>query len=110
MKKDEFTIVLEDINEKLATLVEGHKLLNEKMDRRDEENKAEHQQIRTDVMLSNRDLLDVKKDLSDVKKDLLDVKKDLSDVKKDLLDVKKDLTDHRENTELHSGSKKRKAS
>jgi hypothetical protein len=89
VKKDEFTIVLEDINEKLATLVEGHKLLNEKMDRRDEENKAEHQQIRTDVMLSNRDLLDVKKDLSD---------------------VKKDLTDHRENTELHSGSKKRKAS
>jgi hypothetical protein len=62
---------------------------NEKIDRRDEENKDEHQQIRTDVMLSNRGLLDVKKNL---------------------LEVRKNLADHRENTELHSGREKRKAS
>ena len=103
MKKDEFTVVLEDINEKLGVLVEGHKLLNEKMDLRHDEYMAEFQQIRTDVMLSNRDLLDVKKDVVDVKKDLVDVKKDL-------VDVKKDLTNHRENTELHPGKKKKKAS
>jgi septal ring factor EnvC (AmiA/AmiB activator) len=110
VKKEEFTVVLEDINEKLGVLVEGHKLLNEKMDRRHDEYKAEFQQIRTDVMLSNRELLDVKKDVSDVKKDIVDIKKDLVNVKKDLFDVKKDLTDHRENTELHPGKKKKKAS
>ena len=43
MNKDEFTIVLRGINEKLTTIVEGHKLLNEKMDRMYEENKFEHQ-------------------------------------------------------------------
>ncbi|MEI9477161.1 MAG: hypothetical protein WCO26_11360, partial [Deltaproteobacteria bacterium] len=82
VKKDELTVGLGNINKKFKTLLQGHKLLNEKIDRRNEENKAEHQQTRDDLLFLSRDLLD----------------------------VRRDLTDHRENTELHSGRKKRKAS
>ena len=42
MKGDEFKIILEDINEKFDVMIEGHKLLNEKLDRQIEENRAEH--------------------------------------------------------------------
>jgi hypothetical protein len=82
VKKDELTVGLGNINEKFETLLEGHKLLNEKLDRRDEENKADHQQITNDLL----------------------------SLRRDLLDVKKDLTNHRESTELHTGKKKGKAS
>ena len=82
MKPDEFKIVLEDINEKFETLIEGHKLLNENLHRRDEENRLEHKQLREDVL----------------------------SVRKDVFDLRKDLTDHRENTELHAVKKKKKVS
>ena len=82
MKPDEFKIVLEDINEKFETLIEGHKLLNENLHRHDEENRLEHKQLRDDVL----------------------------SLSKDAFDLKKDLTDHRENTELHAVKKRKKVS
>jgi hypothetical protein len=33
MKGNEFRIILEDVNEKFDVIMEGHKLLNERLDR-----------------------------------------------------------------------------
>ena len=82
MKGDEFKIILEDINEKFDTLIEGQNLLNEKLDRHIDENREE---------------------FKEVKKDNLFLKKDVSE-------LRKDLSEHRENTELHVIKKKKKAS
>jgi hypothetical protein len=60
MKGDEFKIILEDINEKFDTMIEGHKLLNEKLDRQIEENRTEHKEIRDDVLFIKKDVLEVK--------------------------------------------------
>jgi hypothetical protein len=89
MKGDEFKIILEDINEKFDTLIEGQNLLNEKLDRHIDENREE---------------------FKEVKKDILFLKKDVFEIKKDVSELKKDLNDHRENTELHVVKKKKKAS
>ena len=89
MKGDEFKIILEDINEKFDTLIEGQSLIKEKLDRHIEENKEE---------------------FKEVKKEILFVKRDVFDLKRDVSDIRKDLNEHRENTELHVGRKKKKAS
>jgi hypothetical protein len=80
MKGDEFKIILEDINEKFDTLIEGQNLLNGKLDRHIDENREE---------------------FKEVKKDILFIKKDVFGIKKDVSEVRKDLSEHRENTELH---------
>ncbi len=49
MKDGEFKIILEDINEKFDILVEGHKLLNEKLDRHIEEDSVEFKRIRDEI-------------------------------------------------------------
>jgi hypothetical protein len=82
MKGDEFKIILEDINEKFDTLIEGQNLLNEKLDRQSDENKKEFKEVRSDLII----------------------------LKKDVWEVRKDLSEHRENTELHVIKKKKKAS
>ena len=82
MKGDEFKIILEDINEKFDTLIEGQNLLNEKLDRRVEENKQEFKEVRDGLLF----------------------------VRKDISDLREDLNEHRENTELHAVKKKKKAS
>jgi hypothetical protein len=51
MKGDEFKIILEDINEKFDVIIEGHKLLNEKLDRQIGENRAEHKEIKDEILL-----------------------------------------------------------
>jgi hypothetical protein len=89
MKGDEFKIILEDINEKFDTLIEGQNLLNEKHDRHVDENREE---------------------FKEVKKDILFLKKDVFEIKKDVSELRKDLNDHRESTELHAVKKKKKAS
>jgi hypothetical protein len=89
MKGDEFKIILEDINEKFDTLIEGQNLLNEKLDRHSDENREE---------------------FKEVKKDILFLKKDVFEIKKDVSELRKDLSEHRENTELHVNKKKKKAS
>jgi len=89
MKGDEFKIILEDINEKFDTLIEGQNLLNEKLDRHVDENRE---------------------DFKEVKKDILFLKKDGFEIKKDVSELRKDLAEHRENTELHVVKKKKKAS
>jgi len=89
MKGDEFKIILEDINEKFDTLIEGQNLLNEKLDRHIDENREE---------------------FKEVKKDILFLKKDVFEIKKDVSELRKDLNEHRENTELHVVKKKKKAS
>lgn len=89
MKGDEFKIILEDINEKFDTLIEGQNLLNEQLDRHIEENREEFKEVR---------------------KDILFVKKDVFEIKKDVSELRKDLNEHRENTELHAAKKKKKAS
>jgi hypothetical protein len=89
MKGDEFKIILEDINEKFDTLIEGQNLLNEKLDRHIDENREE---------------------FKEVKKDILFLKKDVFEIKKDVSELRKDLNDHRESTELHAVKKKKKAS
>ena len=82
MKGDEFKIILEDINEKFDTLIEGQNLLNEKLDRHSDENKKEFKEVRSDLLI----------------------------LKKNVWEVRKDLSEHRENTELHVVKKKKKAS
>ena len=82
MKGDEFKIILEDINEKFDTLIEGQNLLNEKLDRHVDEDKKEFKEVRNDLLI----------------------------LKKDVWELTKDLNDHRENTELHVVKKKKKAS
>jgi hypothetical protein len=89
MKGDEFKIILEDINEKFDVLIEGHKQLGKKLDRHIEENRNEHEEIR---------------------RCLLSVKSDVSVLKTDIAEIKKDVNDHRNNTELHAGKKKGRAS
>jgi hypothetical protein len=58
MKGDEFKIILEDINEKFDVIIEGHKLLNEKLDRQIGENRAEHKEIKDEILLVRKDLND----------------------------------------------------
>jgi len=58
MKGDEFKIILEDINEKFDVIIEGHKLLNEKLDRQIGENRAEHKEIKDEILLFRKDLND----------------------------------------------------
>ena len=82
MKSDEFKIILEDINEKFDLVIEGHKLLHEKLDRQAKENKEEHKEIRDKILY----------------------------VKKDVSEIRRDLNEHRENTELHGLRKKKRAS
>jgi hypothetical protein len=88
MKGDEFKIILEDINEKFDVMIEGHKLLNEKLDRQIEENRTEHKEIKDDFLFLKKDVLELKKDVSG---------------------LRKDLNEHRESTELHAVRKKKKA-
>ena len=82
MKGDEFKIILEDINEKFDTLIEGQNLLNEKLDRHIDESKKEFKEVHSGLLV----------------------------LKKDVWEVRKDLNEHRENTELHVNKKKKKAS
>ena len=58
MKPDEFKIILEDINEKFDTLIEGQNLLNEKLDRHIVENREEFKGVQ-------REFLELKKDLNE---------------------------------------------
>jgi hypothetical protein len=81
MKGDEFKIILEDINEKFDTLIEGQNLLNEKLDRHTEENREEFNEVRKDILY----------------------------LRKDVSELRKDLDAHRESTELHAVKKKKKA-
>ena len=82
MKGDEFKIILEDINEKFDTLIEGHNSLKEQLDRDRVENKKEHEELRTEIL----------------------------GIKKDIYNLREDVNEHRDNTELHAGRKKGKAS
>jgi len=56
MKGDEFKIILEDINEKFDTLIEGQNLLNEKLDRHIEENREEFKEVRNEFLLVRKEL------------------------------------------------------
>jgi hypothetical protein len=58
MKGDEFKIILEDINEKFDTLIEGHHSLNEQLERDREENRVEHKELRDEILLLRKDLND----------------------------------------------------
>jgi hypothetical protein len=58
MKGDEFKIILEDINEKFDTLIEGHNSLNEQLERDREENRVEHKELRDEILLLRKDLND----------------------------------------------------
>ena len=46
MKGDEFKIILEDINEKFDTIIEGQNLLHEKFDQHIDENREEFKEVR----------------------------------------------------------------
>jgi uncharacterized coiled-coil DUF342 family protein len=96
MKGDEFKIILEDINEKFDTLIEGQNLFNEKLDRHIDENREEFKEVKKDILF--------------LKKDVFEIKKDVLEIKKDVSGLRKDLNEHRENTELHLNKKKKKAS
>jgi uncharacterized protein YdcH (DUF465 family) len=82
MKGDEFKIILEDINEKFDTLIEDHNSLKEQLDRDRMENKKEHEELRTEIL----------------------------GIKKDIYNLLQDVNEHRNNTELHAGRKKGRAS
>jgi hypothetical protein len=56
MKPDEFKIVLEDINEKFDLLIEGQNSIREELGRFKEENKQEHQELRSDILSLRKDL------------------------------------------------------
>jgi hypothetical protein len=56
MKGDEFRIILEDINEKFDTMIEGQNLLNEKLDRHIDENRKESKEVRGEILLLMKDV------------------------------------------------------
>ncbi len=58
MKGDEFRIILEDINEKFDTMIEGQNLLNEKLDRHIDENRKELKEVRDEILLLMKDVYD----------------------------------------------------
>ena len=65
MKGNEFKIVLEDVNEKFDVIIEGHKLLNEKLDRQIEENRAEHKELKDEILFLRKDILGFRKGLDE---------------------------------------------
>lgn len=58
MKGDEFKIILEDINEKFDVLIERRKSLKEQLERDREKNRAEHKELRAEILLIRKDLND----------------------------------------------------
>lgn len=56
MKSDEFTIILEDINEKFDVLIEGHNSLKEQLERDREKNKKEHGELKNEMIWLRKDL------------------------------------------------------
>ncbi len=58
MKGDEFKIILGDINETFGVLIERHKSLREQLERDREENRAEHKELRDEILLLRKDLHD----------------------------------------------------
>lgn len=58
MKGDEFKIILGDINEKFGVLIERHKSLREQLERDREGNRAEHKELRDEILLLRKDLHD----------------------------------------------------
>ena len=103
MKGDEFKTILRDINEKFHTLIKGQNLINEKLDRHIEENKEEFKEVKKEILLIKGDVFHLKRGVSGLKGEV-------SSLKGEVLDLRKDLNEHRENTELHVGRKKKKAS
>jgi hypothetical protein len=53
---DELKIVLEDVKEKFDTVIKGINLISEKLDRQVEENKKEHEGIKSELLHLRRDL------------------------------------------------------
>jgi hypothetical protein len=53
---DELKIVLEDVNEKFDTVIEGINMINEKMDRHIEETHKEHGRFETGLLELRRDI------------------------------------------------------
>ena len=60
MKGGEFKIILEDINKKFDIIIEGNKLLNEKLDRHSEENREEFKEVRKDILFVKKDVFGLK--------------------------------------------------
>ncbi len=63
MKGDEFTIILEDINEKFDTLIEGQNLLKERLDRHVDDEKKEFKEVRSDLLNLKKDVWEIRKEL-----------------------------------------------
>ncbi len=63
MKGDEFTIILEDINEKFDTLIEGQSLLKERLDRHVDDEKKEFKEVRSDLFNLKKDVWEIQKEL-----------------------------------------------
>jgi FtsZ-binding cell division protein ZapB len=56
MGSDELKIILEDVKEKVDTVIEGYTLLSEKIDRLADQNKVEHEQLQIEITGLKRDL------------------------------------------------------
>lgn len=56
MKSIEFKIILEDINEKIDVLVEGHNSLKEQLERDREKNEKEHEELKNEKIWLRKDL------------------------------------------------------
>jgi hypothetical protein len=82
MKGDEFTIIVEDINEKFDILIEGQSLLKERLDRHTDDEKKGFKEVRSNLL----------------------------NLKKNVWEIRKELDSHRESTELHAVKRKKKAS
>ena len=102
MASEELKIVLEDVKEKFDTVIEAFTMVRETLDRHVEENRKEHQEF-------TRAIIGVEADVSVLKTDMKTLKTDVAVLKIDVSEIKKDLNDHRSNTELHAGSKRKKA-
>jgi hypothetical protein len=81
MASDELKIVLEDVREKFDTVIEGINMVKETLDRHMEENTEEYEELRNGH----------------------------DELKKEIMLLRKDLNDHRNNTELHAGTRRKKA-
>ena len=58
MASDELKIVLEDVQKTFDTVIEAFNMVKETLDRNTEENKKEHEEFKTDLMLLRHDLSD----------------------------------------------------
>jgi len=83
MKKEHFEILLEDVKSKLDLVLEGHQVLDGKINNLSEE-----------LAFVKQDVAGVKQDVAGVKQEVIILKHEVADVRHELLDTKEFLINY----------------